>query len=1336
MKKKISPEASVLGQLLLMQNFLINLPDRNAIFSFVCKGLIDIPGIKTAHYVKTFKDQFTEKSIYLPIGNHKDNFGSLQFKLSDIRLFQVYEPYVKNFIFMVQIILEERQQRRIIELHSIELEKRVEDRTKQLKKEIKIRTNAEQQLLISKERYDLAMKASSDGLFDWNLETNAIYYSPGWKKMLGYEDNELPNDFSVWEETTNPEDVKKSWELQQKLIAKEVDRFVMEFKMKHKKGYWVDILSRAEAIFNDSGKAIRIVGTHTDVTQRKQMDEAISKSEAIKSKMVSNIGDVIVIIDKNGVNQYKSSNVTKLFGWKPEDLIGKGALDNIHPDDLEYSQKVITSLAVKPNSTQTAEVRYRRKDGKYVWIEITLVNLLLDSDIKGILGNYHDITERKIANEALRSSQEMLESSQSLAKICSYSTNLIVTDIEKSQWECSPEFYNIFGIDETYPHTIKGWIGFIHPDFREDLVTYHESIVLEKKSFNREYKIIRINDGVERWVHGTGNLIYDKDGEPIRMHGAIQDITERKQAELDLIAKNEELKQAKEKAEESEERFRGIYEQSPIAIEIYDKHGKLIDVNRQTLNMFGIDDKIHILGFDLWSDPNLSDEKMKWLKNGQEIFISTEFDFEIVKENKLYPTSRSGKIYMDLYAIPLFNEKEITGFLVQIVETTERKQAEESNIELLKRFELIGLHLPGVIYQFRLRADGTFHFPYSSHGITKIYGVTPEEVEHDASNAFKAIHPDDLERVSASINHSAQTLKPWHDVYRINQPSCKIIWVEGNSTPIKLEDGSITWHGFIQDITERKQAEQELIEAKEKAEENESTYLKLFSEIPDGVYKSTHDGKFIQLNPAMIDMLGYDSKEELLAVDIKSELYFDGSDRNILTLDAIQKELGVFRMRKKDGSEIWVEDHGWYTLDDSGNVLFHEGVIRDVTDRIKAEQELIAAKEKAEESDRLKSAFLANMSHEIRTPMNGILGFAELLKEPGLTGEEQQKFIGIIEKSGDRMLNIINDIISIAKIESGQLEVSVSDTNINEQIEFIYNFFKPEADKKGLQLSFNTSLSNDDTIIKTDREKFYAILTNLVKNAIKFTDKGSIEFGYNLKTVTEPGSIEPHRSAEVEFYVKDTGIGIATQKQKAIFERFIQADIQDKMARQGAGLGLSIAKAYVELLGGKIWLESELGVGSVFYFTFPFNIDIKEKTKTHPDVLSANEEKKIDAESAGLKILIVEDDENSGDYLSVIIKPVSKEILLAKSGIEAVEACRKNPDIDLVLMDIQMPNMNGYEATRQIREFNQKAVFIAQTAYALAGDKEKALEAGCNDYISKPIKKDELLALIQKYLHK
>lgn len=383
--------------------------------------------------------------------------------------------------------------------------------------------------------------------------------------------------------------------------------------------------------------------------------------------------------------------------------------------------------------------------------------------------------------------------------------------------------------------------------------------------------------------------------------------------------------------------------------------------------------------------------------------------------------------------------------------------------------------------------------------------------------------------------------------------------------------------------------------------------------------------------------------------------------------------------------------------------------------------ELQIAKEKAEESSRLKSAFLANMSHEIRTPMNAILGFSELLEQPELTDEKQKKYFEIIKKSGGRLLNVINDIIDISKVESGQMEILTSEVNIVEQIKEVHAFFSPEAKKKGISLAINNLLSTNEITIKSDNHKINAILVNLVKNAIKFCDEGTIEIGVEKK--------EPI----LEFYVKDTGIGIDKNRQNAIFDRFVQADIEDVKALQGSGLGLSISKAYVEMLGGKIWVESEPGKGTTFYFTIPGEIKIAGDKVNEQNVATSIKSENLKNK---LKVLVVEDDESSEIYITQIVDELSKEILVARTGAEAVELCRNNPDIDLVLMDVKMPVMDGYVATMKIRQFNKDIIIIAQTAFALIGDKEKLIEAGCNDYIAKPINKDELIEMIKIHISK
>ena len=515
----------------------------------------------------------------------------------------------------------------------------------------------------------------------------------------------------------------------------------------------------------------------------------------------------------------------------------------------------------------------------------------------------------------------------------------------------------------------------------------------------------------------------------------------------------------------------------------------------------------------------------------------------------------------------------------------------------------------------------------------------------------------------------------------------------------------------------------ERVMAEAKIREKDIEFRKLSANVPDLIFQFTRrpDGSYCVpiASEGIINIFGCTPEEVIDNFEpIGRVIHPEDAERVIRDIEYSAEHLTYFTCEFRvqiPGREIqWIYSRSTPEKLADGSVTWY-GFNVNITEHKKTEMELIEAKEKAEESDRLKSAFLANMSHEIRTPMNGILGFAELLKEPNLTGEEQQSYIEIIEKSGKRMLNIIHDIVDISKIESGQMEVTIEETDLNNQLGFIYDFFKPEADLKGIQLIVKNTLSIKDAMVFTDREKIYAILTNLVKNAIKYTHKGSIEFGCNKTT------------NGIRFFVKDTGAGIPEERLKAVFERFIQADISNRNARDGAGLGLSIARAYVEMLGGKIWVESKYGEGSTFYFTIPGETSLKRETLVDPVHLDDQLENKIN----NMKILIAEDDEASEFLFTAMFKKFQADVLYAKTGVEAVQICRDNPDLDLVLMDIRMPAMNGYEATRLIRQFNKEIFIVAQTAFGMTNDRAKAIDAGCNDYISKPIRMDKLLMIIR-----
>lgn len=385
------------------------------------------------------------------------------------------------------------------------------------------------------------------------------------------------------------------------------------------------------------------------------------------------------------------------------------------------------------------------------------------------------------------------------------------------------------------------------------------------------------------------------------------------------------------------------------------------------------------------------------------------------------------------------------------------------------------------------------------------------------------------------------------------------------------------------------------------------------------------------------------------------------------------------------------------------------------------EEELIKARHRAEDADNLKSDFLANMSHEIRTPMNGILGFAELLKDSDISGKKKHEYIERINSCGKHLLCLINDIIDLSKIEAGKINILEKEFSLSALFFDLFFFFQAENtrnEKDHIELKMQKEIEDDQGKIISDITRLRQILTNLIGNALKFTSKGQVTFGYTFKD-----------SNTILFYVKDTGIGIPSNKLNVIFDRFRQADSSTTRKFGGTGLGLAISKGLVNLLGGSIWVESVEGEGSAFYFTIPYKTN-KEKQ---------NPEKNIEEEENQYKwnhknILIVEDDETSYRYLAEILRKSKIQIHHVKNGKEAINICKSLPEIDLVLMDIQLQGMSGYETTKKIKQLRKDLPVIAQTANAMDDDRRKCIEAGCDDYISKPIDKNIILKKINKII--
>jgi two-component system CheB/CheR fusion protein len=537
------------------------------------------------------------------------------------------------------------------------------------------------------------------------------------------------------------------------------------------------------------------------------------------------------------------------------------------------------------------------------------------------------------------------------------------------------------------------------------------------------------------------------------------------------------------------------------------------------------------------------------------------------------------------------------------------------------------------------------------------------------------------------------------------------------------------------DITERKRAEEALIMS-----ENE---LKKAQEI-------THIGSWylnvatnqVKWTEELYKMYGFDPALPPPLYTDHQKLFTKESWETLSSSLAKTRDTGIpyeleLKTIREDGSNGWMWVRGETVHDKEGKTVGLWGAAQDISERKKAEEALREALLKAEESDRLKTAFINNISHEVRTPLSGILGFGQLMTEPDISAEDKAQYLEVLNKSGYRLINTITNIMDISLIVSGGMEVRKKTYNVKQLLEEIRLRFGKQCTEKNLSLSLHTPEETDNTEIHTDAELLGKILFHLLDNAVKFTNTGGITFGYIVD------------SNSYRFFVRDTGVGVKPTAQNRIFDNFIQENISNTRGHEGSGLGLSIARGLMELLGGEIGLESVKGKGSTFFFTIPSGITAEDGTAEDGTAEGGTAEggtaeggtaaggTAAGGTAAGgtaIKhvILIAEDDETCLALIKAILKDLTVELLSAKTGKEAVSFCRERSDISLILMDLKMPVMNGFEAAKLIKSFRKDLPIIAVTAHAETGAEHRAISAGCDDYITKPFNKDKLIAMIKK----
>ena len=1181
------------------------------------------------------------------------------------------------------------------------------------------RIQKEQELKESRDLLTRTQQLAHIGHWEFDLVNNRLYWSDEVYHIFELSPQKFKATYEAFLDYVHPEDRERVDSTYTRSIKEGSNIYEIEHRIKTEGADEVKyVYEKCFHTKDKKGKVFKSVGFVQDITDRKKTEKAIRESEQRYRAIFENTGSATVILENDGIISLANHRFAELSGYPIEEIENKKTwMEFAAKEDLGWmSDQHRIRRETTEKALKTYEFRFIDRAGN---IKDIYLNVDTIQGTNKSVASLLDITPRKTAERELKQFYDNL-----FQLFKSSPAAMALTRVNDGKFITVNDAYSeIMGYDarEIIGNTVDDLDIYVNKAERKELIQQLKST----GKVNNYDLLVRHKDGSHL------NLLVSM--EPIHYSGeksilsTFIDITQRKNVEKEL--------------RKSEQKFRDIFNHTADAIIIQNLQGYLVEVNDIACERMGY-------------------SRSELLKMHQTDIEAPEFKEKI--NERLHKIEQQGELNFeskvqtkDGTEIPVeinsrYIKYEGNPALLSVVRDISERKKMENVKQLLSHLSQLSLTTQTLKKYLRslhqelgkiMKADNFYIALYDENTDTYILPYHVDECDDfttEKNISLKNSLTDYIRKKGKAQLITAdleEKLKQQKTIEVVGTPSP--VWI--GAPIVDSSNNKVIGIIALQDYHDGEAYDEEDVNILNIVAANIGVFidrirnieqLKLLSrsieQNPVILIITDSKGTIEYVNPAFTQITGYSLDEvkggnpRILQSGHHTKEFYKNLWETILSGNNWEGEL---HNRKKSGELYWEQAIISPILDDNGKITNFVGVKEDITEKKNMVEDLREAKEKAEESDRLKSAFLANMSHEIRTPMNGILGFTDLLQEPELSSNEKDQYINMIQKSGKRMLDTVNDIVEISKIEAGIMSLDPGDIDVNTCIEDLVQFFEPEAQKKDLELKIDRFLPENSSVLRLDQSKFESIVSNLIKNALKYTNQGSIHVGCNI------------REAYAEFYVQDTGIGVPKNRQKAIFNRFEQADISDTRAFEGSGLGLAISRSYTKMLGGEIWLESEENKGSVFYFSIPLG----KHAATRINANQGDEEKNtsnsgMKPSKEKLKILIAEDDEDSFLYLSAIFKKMSPHIYRAITGKEAVDKYNEHPDTDLILMDIKLPEMDGYEATRKIRKQDRNIPIIAQTAYAMAGDSKKAVDAGCNDYITKPIKKKELLEKIDNLI--